>query len=175
MNTPNNRRRRASQRKIEDVFIEMLQDTDFDKLTVTEICKRAHVNRTTFYACYEDLYDLASKVMLRLWQDIEQVYADEGNNLYTSYDFLPLFKYIYQHQRLFRTCFKLGAVNLPIQKYDEDYASQFFHDDDTIMYHIEFFRAGFNRVMQIWLDGGCKETPEEINNVIRSEYEGRPH
>lgn len=174
MNVPNNKRRQASQRKIEDAFVEMMQDTDFDKLSVTEICKRAHVNRTTFYACYEDIYDLVRKVMLMLWQDIESLYEHEERDLFTIFDFLPLLQYVYQHQQLFHACFKLGAVNFPVKKYNEEFAKRFFKDG-TVPYHIEFFRAGFNRVLEMWLDGGCKESPEEIDEIIRAEYEGRPY
>lgn len=42
-----------------------------------------------------------------------------------------------------------------------------------IDYHMEFFRAGITRIIRMWLDGGCSETPQEINEVIRSEYRGR--
>ena len=40
-------------------------------------------------------------------------------------------------------------------------------------YHITFFQSGFNAIVKMWLAGGCKETPEEMNEIIRSEYQGR--
>lgn len=41
MNTPNNKRRKNSQNKIEKVFIELLQKKDLDKINVTDIVKLA--------------------------------------------------------------------------------------------------------------------------------------
>nr|WP_278246777.1 TetR-like C-terminal domain-containing protein [Butyrivibrio fibrisolvens] len=42
-----------------------------------------------------------------------------------------------------------------------------------MMYHMEFFRGGFNRIVKIWLDHGCDKSPEEIAQIISSEYQGR--
>ena len=32
---------------------------------------------------------------------------------------------------------------------------------------------GLNAVIKKWLNGGCKETPEEINDIITSEYKNK--
>ena len=42
-----------------------------------------------------------------------------------------------------------------------------------IDYQIEFFRAGLNAVIKKWINGGFKETPEEINEIIISEYKNK--
>lgn len=36
-----------------------------------------------------------------------------------------------------------------------------------------FFKAGLNAIVKKWLEGGCRETPEEMNEIIHSEYQGR--
>ena len=56
MNTPNNRRRKESREKIEKVFVELLQQKELNQVSVSDICKRAGLNRTTFYANYPDIY-----------------------------------------------------------------------------------------------------------------------
>ena len=35
---------------------------------------------------------------------------------------------------------------------------------------IEFFKSGFNAIIKKWLSNGCKETPEEMENILKSEY-----
>ena len=65
MNKPNNMRRRASRDRIATAFVRLLQDRELSSLSVTEICKTADVNRTTFYANYMDIYDLADAVQKR--------------------------------------------------------------------------------------------------------------
>ena len=51
--------------------------------------------------------------------------------------------------------------------------SKEFFDDKFIEYHIEFFKNGLNSVIKLWLKNGCKESPEEIDSIIKSEYAHR--
>ena len=61
MNTVNNRRRRDSQEKIQKAFINLLQDRQMKDITVSDLIKATGLNRSTFYANYLDIYDLADK------------------------------------------------------------------------------------------------------------------
>ena len=65
MNTKNNRRRRESIERIERAFIELLQHKELNDISVSEICKICGLNRSTFYANFVDLYDLADKMCIR--------------------------------------------------------------------------------------------------------------
>ena len=51
MNTKNNRRKRDSVQKMEQVLIELLQTKELHQISVSDLCKRAGLNRSTFYAC----------------------------------------------------------------------------------------------------------------------------
>ena len=59
-----------------------------------------------------------------------------------------------------------------IWQYDYNLAKKHF-GDRFIEYHMEFFKSGLNRIIKIWLQNGCKETPEEMFEIIKSEYRGR--
>ncbi len=37
-------------------------------------------------------------------------------------------------------------------------------------YHVEFHKAGLNAIIKKWLNGGCVETPEEMEGILKSEY-----
>ena len=62
MNTKNNQRRKNSITKIENAFMRLLQEKEVHTISITDICKLANVNRTTFYANYLDIYDLVEKI-----------------------------------------------------------------------------------------------------------------
>lgn len=94
-----------------------------------------------------DIYDLADKIRLRL---------------------------IEENQLFFKTYFKLenDPNVLPSEEqfqYDTNLAKRYYNNQH-IDYHIEFFKAGFNAVVKKWLEGGCKESPEEMYHIIMSEY-----
>ena len=57
------RRTRYSKRVIREALYELMKEKPINKISVTEICKTADVNRSTFYAYYTDIYDLHQKIL----------------------------------------------------------------------------------------------------------------
>ena len=54
------RRIKYTKKIIKETFINLLEKKDLNKITVSEICKIADINRSTFYRYYLDVYDLLS-------------------------------------------------------------------------------------------------------------------
>ena len=173
MNVKNNRRRRESIERIEKAFIELLQTRELNEISVSDLCKICELNRSTFYANYVDLYDLADKVRVLLESEVNHLYETERTQKFNSNDYLRLFRHIQENQLFYRTYFKLGYDNqYEIQFYDTEQAKQDFNNQ-YIDYHMEFFKSGLTAIIKRWLAGGCRETPEEMDHIVRSEYQGR--
>ena len=59
MNSKNNQRFQQTERVIRTVFIDLLKEKkELSKITITEICRLAGINRTAFYLHNEDVYEL---------------------------------------------------------------------------------------------------------------------
>lgn len=173
MNTKNNRRKRASMRKIEQVLVELLQTKELNQISVSDICKRAGLNRSTFYANYVDIYGLADAIREKLEAQVAELYREETTRGFNSNNYLILFRHIAENQMFYRTYFKLGYdETYQILAYDRRLAEKHL-DNRFIEYHIEFFRSGLTRIIKLWLQNGCRETPEEMFEIIKSEYRGR--
>lgn len=173
MNTPNNRRRRKSMERIERAFIELLQSKELNEITVSDICKRCELNRSTFYANYTDLYHLADRVRAHLEEEVNKLYEAEQQQKFNSNDYLRLFRHIRDNQLFYRTYFKLGYDSQFRLKYYDVHQARRHFDNRHIAYHVEFFRSGLNAMIKMWLAGGCQESPEEMDEILRSEYQGR--
>lgn len=172
MNTKNNSRRRESREKIGKVFVNLLQNRELNQITVSDICKKADLNRSTFYANYLDVYDLADQIRMEL--------ENEFSDLFAGYDTgaehtgaLRMFTHIRENQLFYKTYFKLcyDEKHL-INVYDANQALKAF-DGQNLKYHIEFFRNGLNAIIKMWLRDGCKESPEEMAEILKQEYRGR--
>lgn len=172
MNKPNNQRRKKSQEKIKLVFIDLIQNKDLKDITVTDICRQARLNRSTFYANYLDVYDLAEKIKAELEQEIMDLYSDEVKSQRSTHNFLKLFYHIKENQLFFHTYFKLSHHLETKMGYDLELAA-LFYNNDNIDYHIEFFGGGFNAIIKKWLSDGCKKSPEEINQILIDEYKNK--
>ena len=53
---------KQARKNIQKAVIELLKDHQVDHLKVTQICKLAQINRSTFYANYEDISDIISQL-----------------------------------------------------------------------------------------------------------------
>ena len=87
------RRTKYTKKIVSDTFLELLKEKDINKITVSELCQKADINRATFYRYYLDVYDLLEKIE----QDfiLELVNATDSkkiNSVYTfTYDILKVF------------------------------------------------------------------------------------
>lgn len=136
-----------------------------------------NLNRTTFYHNYVDIYDLADKIRLRLFHDVNDLYQEERDKKYNSNDFSKIFQLIKDNQLFFKTYFKLenNPNLLPLDmyyEYDTDLSKKLYCDQ-YIDYHIAFFKAGLNAIVKKWLDNGCMESPDEMYQIIVSEYSNK--
>lgn len=173
MNKKNNKRRQETIHKIESVFLNFLQDREIQQITVSDICKEADINRSTFYANFADVYELADKICEKLNSEVAGLYREEYESGKNSNNYLKLFKHIYENQIFYKTYFKLGYDSRhKITMWDTELAKAHFNNR-YIEYHLEFFKHGFNAIVKMWLNGGCLESPEEMTKILEEEYSDR--
>lgn len=158
MNTKNNRRKRASMQKFEQVLVELLQTKELSQISVSDICKRAGLNRSTFYANYVDIYGLADAIREKLEAQVAELYKDEVMQGFNSNNYLILFQHIAQNQIFYRTYFKLGYdEKYKILRYDYNLAKKHL-DNRFIEYHMEFSRADLQELFSY----GCKTAARKL-------------
>lgn len=68
-----------SRRAIREAFTALLNEKQFDKITVTDIVKRADINRSTFYAHYPDVQGLLEEIGNEIGEAILQLVAQISN------------------------------------------------------------------------------------------------
>lgn len=173
MNKSNNKRKRNSQEKIKNAFLQLIQTHEIYQIAIIDICKLANINRSTFYANYLDIYDLADKIKEDMFNNMLELYNDESKNCIHSYNYLKLFRHVKENQLYYKTLLKL---KFDFTKYYDNHlenneAIKFYGSTDYMDYHVEFFKAGFNAILKKWLDNDCKESPETIAEILKTEYQ----
>lgn len=63
---------KKTKRAIRSAFYALIKEKPLEKITVREIAERAEINKTTFYAHYETVYDLADQLEK---ETVEQILA----------------------------------------------------------------------------------------------------
>ena len=145
MNVKNNRRHQETIDNIENAFVSLLRDKELNKISVTELCEAAKIDRSTFYANYEDISALANDVATKIEEQLKEQPHTDG-------EFAWIFEYIGANKDVFKIYFKLGL-------------SQAKAD-----YKMIFFRTGAYSVAKMWFDGGCIEYPDQMGEILKREY-----
>lgn len=65
-------KKKQAREAMEGAFIQLLRKKSIDQISITELCRKAGVNRSTFYAHYLDIYDLMEQVSNRFVQNMFQ-------------------------------------------------------------------------------------------------------
>lgn len=90
---------------LQDAFLELLEEKRYEKITITDICGKADVNRSTFYSYYDGVEQLLTEIEdrafehLPLNENFSDIITAPENYIAT---FENYFKYIKDNERLFR-------------------------------------------------------------------------
>ena len=71
---------------------------------------------------------------------------------------------------MFKVYFKLAYSMEQLNNFYISEPAKNFYRKEHIKYHIAFFHAGLNAMLKMWPENDCKETPEEMADIIKSEY-----
>lgn len=174
-------------KKMDIAFLELLEQKDFEYITVKEICKKAGVNRSTFYLHYETISDLLSEsaeYINRHFIDYMKINSVdfmsklndcpiEELNLITPEYLIPYLSYIKEHKSIFKTSVK----NASVLSMDKSYSAMVKYVIDPIMnrfkipqerrnYIMSFYISGLMAIISEWLKDDCKESFENLIAII---------
>ncbi len=155
------RRTRMTKTLIKESFLDILDSTPFDKISVTQICEAADVNRSTFYAHYEDTRQLLREIENDV---LEQIPVPENiPAIYTEDSFLIMLtqflKYIRKKERTFRLLMMSNETNSfserVISSVFESYSNMKLVDDSLLSrYGYIFSINGVIGLVKEWIASG---------------------
>lgn len=178
MNRKGNQRTVRTDQKIRSVFLELLRNKEVSRISVSEICAKADIHRTTFYVHYQDIYDLMEHLVGEMYVEIMGYFTDE-ESVWKGKGFLGLFQLIWKHQEFFSAYLAASKDTkwehqlMPdlLEKKAEQLCREIgFVSKEELFYHQTFFNAGLTAMIRRWILGGCRETPEEMNRILTDEY-----
>jgi len=162
---------------IRESFLDLLDEKPVEKISVTEICKRADINRGTFYSHYADPFELKAALELELVQMLEDASAtarQNGQEHISPLETLILISMNRDKCRVF--CGPNGNIDSMCSlliKYNADYLDRYistFPDltdsmRDCIKLMISSVVAS---VMKYWFDKGMDCDPNDLTYLLRT-------
>lgn len=181
MNRKGNQRTVQTENKIRWVFLNLLVEKELKNISVSEICKKAGIHRTTFYVHYQDVADLMEHMVADMYLQVKDMFVDEEEGMRHG-GFKRLFELVSQHRTFFSAyinaagTLELNYDKLPAalqENIDRVMPILGYTSREELLYHQTFFCEGLSAVIRRWIRGGCKESPEEMERIIVSEYKNK--
>lgn len=176
MNTKNNQRFQSTEAVLEQVFLELCKNTPPQKVTVSQLCIATGLNRSTFYAHYLDVPDLIYKTGRKHIASIGEIFRESSDSVkvFLNPTYLArMISYIGEHADFFQVYFTYNQPRIMLDNFSrlfEDFKpymmSRGLTNESVMLYHFDYFRAGFVSILIRWLNLGCIEKPEELAQII---------
>lgn len=174
--------------KMRSALITLLENKEFTDITIMDICNKAGVNRSTFYAHYDNTYDLLREAHQSLISNfmtecifdnpidlakINKLDKDDLNFITPKY-LLPYLKYIQKHKRLFRIYAENSYVfetnemdNYMIENLFVPIYKKYGVTDKKLIYYTQkYFLKGIDAIINEWVQNDCEDDIIFICEII---------
>ncbi|VHG77378.1 bacterial regulatory s, tetR family protein [Streptococcus pyogenes] len=154
----------------------LLTEQSFETLTVSDLTKKAGINRGTFYLHYTDKFDMMNHFKNDTLDDLyrllnqAEIYTDARQVLNQT------LSYLIEHREFITALATISYLKFP--QLIKDFCYQFlttitgFQDIVTNQYHIpypyalEVYLASIESIISYWIANGYQETTEEVADII---------
>lgn len=173
MNTNFNQRFQSTEEKIQKALFALLKFKKYNDISIKEICYEAGINRSSFYAHYQDINDLMIKTETNLSKQISKIFNPNtfwGEDVFTS-----LFEFLLKNKDFYKSYLQTNEQSF-MEKND---FIQYLHNmpkvttaysSSDLIYHMSFFAGGIKALAKSWIMRDCKETPEQMSKILKDEY-----
>jgi AcrR family transcriptional regulator len=175
---PIDRRVARTRKTLHHALLQLMLEKGYDAVTVEDICRKADVGRSTFYAHFTDKDDLKRSGLdhhLRAALLTKQKEAKKAGR--ASFAFaLPFFEHAHEHLDLYRALVSKGGAPTTIammrqiitdlmRRETADLAPR--KDASPREATVQFLVGAFMSLLTWWLDNGAKLAPDEMDSLFR--------
>jgi len=175
-------------------LLSLLEKKPFEYITISEICEKAEVNRSTFYLHYENTSDLLKETILYVLDNFTSYFSVDVKSITTKFancdlqdlkfvneKYLhPYLSFIKENQRVFSavlsqpTAFDSKAIFQRLfDNIFKPILDRFRYPRDEQNYVMMFYLNGITAIITEWLKDGCQKSIEDISAIIHICIYGR--
>ncbi len=187
------RRTLYSKKMIRESLYELMRERPINKISVTEICERADVNRSTFYSYYTDIYDLHQQIINEFFsiqksvikhikESIRSVTALDGFNYDDFYEIVYYYlKTVKENTDLYKFIFNQNVDNSVHASFGKvtyhtikDVLRPIIEEDRAVELKkaFTFVAGGTTALIMTWVEKDCDTPLEEFASLIAKYYYG---
>ena len=171
-----------SERKIVNAFIELLEESSLEQISITDIIKKANLSRPTFYYYYSNKEDLVETTFSKILDKVSSILQEDMT--YQEGVVTEMLRYLKENQKLCLTLMThIPNINEMIREFiietilnsDIENVTELMEQSYHIpaKYSLEIYVSTIVTILTLWLKEGCVESPEELNIKIKTIKSGK--
>lgn len=165
-------------------LLSLLEKKDIEFITVTEITKKAGVNRSTFYLHYDNVYELLEETIENLNKQFinsfvlkppRTIASKKDAFLITDEQLIPYLNFVKQNKRALRLINRKPQLFQTGKAYQKMYneifypaISRFLTEENEKIYNLEFFTGGVTAIVHKWIELDCVTAIDELVRIIKN-------
>ena len=174
--------------RLDCALISLLEKKPLEYITVSEICRTAGVNRSTFYLHYENTRELLEETTKYLLDQFASYFTGDSKNIVSNFsecslselNFItdkylhPYLSYIKDNRRVFSSVllhpedFQFDSIFQKLFRFIFDpILDRFHYTCGERKYVMMYYLNGLTAIIKEWLQNECKESIEELSEIIR--------
>lgn len=170
MNKKANEQYKSNERVILDVFTRLLEEKDLQKITIKEICEEAHINRSTFYNHFEDVYGVLEKMWEFHRMNMGYLFRNSHSKSRRK-NLKQILEYIKDNELFYRVSFHSPIFSEISSGFEIVFMShEILGTCLKEKYEMEFMKQGFLMTISYWLDMDCNLSIDDLLDVIDTFY-----
>lgn len=153
-------RKRYTLNIIKQSLLSLLKEKPIEEITVSEICSRAEINRTTFYRSYDNQYALLESLQDEILEEIKEAVTKQNPNPDELY--LLMLSLIYENRGEWLILMGSNAdprISRKITHFISDYFNVSDKSEAGKMKY-RYILSGSAGLLEYWIRTGMKESPE---------------
>ena len=177
------KRKTSTKEDIKEALIQLLLEERFDTISISKLCKRAGINRSTFYLHYQDKYQMVDSLKSDIISQLYSYSLFEEEGKYSKRFMIAKFHILRANERLinaltrshyidFREAIREYITSIILSDKQEAATQRFLEENFHIpqKYALEIFLSSVEGIISLWIAGGAQEEPEEITQMILATY-----
>lgn len=168
------RRVRKTKKQLRQGLTQLLQTKNINEISVRELSDLVDINRGTFYLHYRDIYDLLDQIEQDMFDQFYQTITRHSAQEFQTQPravFLDIFCFISEHEDMCKVLLSSNGDLTFVNRLKEVVRNKALHDWMEVYhtsetkhydYFLSFIVSGCIGLMQIWLEGGKKESCEDM-------------
>ena len=161
-----------NKKQLFQALIDLMEVKPVNRISVSELTERAGVNRTSFYNFYTGIDDMIQKIEAELSHSLAEAfraYALESDNHESAAKlFSFLFGFVKDNAKIFGFLLTPETNYVVIQKTCALLSQYISTESPEQQYSLPFITFGCIGMIQHWLEGGMKDSPESMSALAVS-------